>query len=73
MSKEYYVPVTKSDKVFRVKAEWKKDHDLGSQIDTFSTEKDAIDHAQWWTNKSGRKDYIQAVEVSHIIRLVVAK
>jgi len=60
-------------KYYKVEAKWKKGHDLGSQVDSFCNEKEALDHAQWWTNKSGRKDDIQSVEVSHIIRLVIAK
>jgi len=71
--KEYHVPVTKSDKVFTVKAYWKADHDLGSQVDSFANEKEAIEHAQWWTNKSLRRNQIQSVEVTQTIRLVVAK
>jgi len=70
--KEYSVQVLKSDKLFKVKAEWKKSHDMESQVDTFSNEKDALDHAQWWTNKSIRRDQIQSVQVSHIIRHVIA-
>ena len=71
--KKYSVQVLKSDNLFKVKAEWKKSHDTGSQVDTFSSEKDALDHAKWWTNESCRMDYIQSVQVSQIIRHVVAK
>ena len=71
--KEYDVLATKSMKHYRVLAKWKEGHNRNGQVDTFCNEKEALDHAQWWTNKSGRKDHIQSVEVSHIIRLVVAK
>tara|TARA_R110000787_G_scaffold278581_1_gene388376 strand:+ start:120 stop:407 length:288 start_codon:yes stop_codon:yes gene_type:complete len=71
--KKYSVQVLKSDNLFKVKAEWKKSHDLGSQVDTFSNEKDALDHASYWTNESSKMDYIQSVQVSQIIRHVVAK
>ncbi len=67
--KEFSVPILKSDKVFKVTVRYNT-HD--SRVDTFSNEKDAVDHAQFLTNKSDTRDYIESVEVSHIIRYVVA-
>jgi hypothetical protein len=71
--KEYTVPIIKSDKVFTVKAYWKKDHDLFSEVDSFNSEKEARVKARWWTDKSSNKDYIQSVEINQVIRLMVAK
>jgi len=70
---EYSVQVLKSDNLFKVKVEWKKDHSPYSQVDTCSSEQEAIRHAQWLTNVSCIKDHIQSVQVSQIIRHVVAK
>ena len=72
--KEYKVSVLKSDNYYKVRASWSTDRDdTTGQVDVFSNEKEAIEHAQWWTNKSGRKDEIDRVEVAHIIRLVHSK
>ena len=73
--KEYKVAVLKSDNYYKVRAAWStgRDDDTTGQVDMFSNEKEAIEHAQWWTNESGRKDEIDSVEVAHIIRLVCSK
>ena len=69
--KNYEVLTLKSDNVYTVKASWSSNGQDGKQVDKFSSEKEAIEHAQWWTNKSDRKDEIDSVEVAHIIRYVV--
>tara|TARA_X000001388_G_C2187547_1_gene106185 strand:+ start:84 stop:302 length:219 start_codon:yes stop_codon:yes gene_type:complete len=71
--KEYKVSVLKSDNVFAVKASWSKDREQETQVDYFGSENEAIEHAQWWTNKSGHKNHIVSVEVTQVIRYVVAK
>jgi len=72
--KEYKVLILKSDKVYTVTAKWFTDRDdTTGQTDVFASEKEAIEHAQWWTNKSGRVDEITSVEVTHTIRYVVAQ
>tara|TARA_R100000773_G_C4209428_1_gene109358 strand:+ start:44 stop:262 length:219 start_codon:yes stop_codon:yes gene_type:complete len=71
--KEYTVNTVKSDNVFGVKATWSKDREHETQVDYFNNEKEAIDHAQWWTNKSGQRNHIVSVEVTQVIRYVVAK
>tara|TARA_Y100000114_G_scaffold135180_1_gene135870 strand:+ start:188 stop:406 length:219 start_codon:yes stop_codon:yes gene_type:complete len=69
--KNYEVLTLKSDNVYTVKASWSSNGQDGEQVDKFSSEKEAIEHAQWWTNRSDRKDEIDTVEVAHIIRYVV--
>ena len=70
---EYRIPVIKSDKVFTVEAEWQKGQDFGNQADGFSSEKAALDMAQWWIDESSRKDYIKSVTVTQTIKVIVAK
>ena len=71
--KEYTVNTVKSDNVFGVKATWLKDCEHETQVDYFNSEKEAIDYAQWWTNKSAYKNHIVSVEVTQVIRYVIAK
>ena len=71
--KEYTVNTVKSDNVFGVKATWSKDREHETQVHYFNNEKEAIDYAQWWTNKSAYRNHIVSVEVTQVIRYVVAK
>ena len=71
--KEYAINIVKSDNVFGVKASWSKDHEHETEVDYFGSEKEAIDHAEWWTQKSGYRNHIVSVEVTQVIRYIVAK
>jgi hypothetical protein len=69
--KNYEVLTLKSDNVYTVEASWSSNGQDGKQLDRFSSEKEAIEHAQWWTNKSNRRDEIDVVKVTQVIRCVV--
>tara|TARA_R110002012_G_scaffold135112_1_gene288762 strand:+ start:392 stop:631 length:240 start_codon:yes stop_codon:yes gene_type:complete len=76
--KEYTVNTVKSDKIFCVEVELSKERNeriTNEDIffDTFCSEKEALDHAEWWTQKSGLRNDVESVLVTQIIRQVIAK
>ena len=71
--KEYIVNTIKSDNVFGVKASWSKDGERETEVDYFGNEQKALDHAEWWTQKSAYRNHVVSVEVTQVIRYMVTK
>jgi hypothetical protein len=76
--KEYTVNTVKSDNIFCVEVELSKERKeriINEDIcfDTFCSEKEALDRAEWWTQKSGFRNDVESVLVTQIIRQVIAK
>ena len=73
IEKEFTLNTTKSDNVFAVLASWSKDHEHETQVDYFGSEREAINHSVWWTQKSAYRNHIVSVEVTQVIKYIVAK
>lgn len=70
--KNYSVSILSSDNVYKVTVKYNRIA-MSTLIETFPSKEKAVEQAQWYTNGSKDKDSVQSVEVSHVIRYVVAE
>ncbi len=72
MQKKYSVSILSSDNVYKVTVKYNR-LTMPALIETFPSKEKAIEQAQWYTNGSKDSDKVLSVEVSHVIRYVVAE
>jgi|DEB0MinimDraft_4_1074332.scaffolds.fasta_scaffold194636_1 hypothetical protein len=71
-NKNYSVSILSSDNVYKVTVKYNR-YTMPTLIETFPSKERAIEQAQWYTNGSYEKNSVQSVEVSHVLRYVVAE